>query len=132
MTKEQAIQKAADWWYSMIRSGTWDNGDADTELSHSFFKSMGYQPTSEDYAKLKAALPGWIEGEIKKNSAVGMRTLLYSDYGCYELAELYKKLDLKMNTSFHCPQKAGTEITEANGEWTVKAKCGYGGGWEPI
>lgn len=96
MTKEEAIRKAADWWVKMIYAGVWDNGDATTELLHSFTKSLSTQLKLEHKEKIREGFVKLLEKE----------PYLYNDYHCSAIDAMYKELGLEYSSSFHAPQKA--------------------------
>lgn len=146
MTREKAIELAASWWYSMIRNGKWDNGDAKTEFTHEVFKSFAYQPTEADYETVKHGLVEMVIIEMDRQQETNdeitkkyggtpselKRFNIYADYGCGPLEDLYKRLGLKMSSRFHGPQKAGTTIVREGSEYKVMAKEGYGGEWKEL
>ena len=135
MTFDEAIELAADWWLSMFRSGRWDNGDAETEITHAMFRGMGYQPKEEDWPIAREALVAALRSEQRKTWNEAIQCDLYSDYGCREIDKEFRARGLKLTGVLHGPQKSGTQIRETDpgsGEFTLKAKSGYGGPWEEI
>ena len=125
MILEEAINKAADWWIAMIRDGRWDNGDASTEIFHSFAKHMAPKPTEEDYASARECLVELLKEERNQHC-------LYSDYGSPQMDRKFKEKGCKLDSLLHCPQKSGTKIEEVKGDYRVLAKSGYGGQWQKI
>lgn len=123
MTLTEAIDLAADWWVSMFRSGTWDNGDVyTTTVMVKAFRIRAHQPTEADYALLKQCVTELLT-ELSGNRD---RFGLYCDYGNPMLDDKFFKYGLKLNSLLHGPCKAGTFLHMGNDGWEVLAKEGYG------
>lgn len=126
MNLQQAIEVAADWWVSMIYDGVWNNGDSTSEAFHSAFKSLTAPLKLEDRPKIR-------EGFLELLKEERHQYCLYSDYGNAYIENMYQNLGLPYNTSFHCPQKAGTKILRDPIEgYAVVAKSGYRQNWEEV
>lgn len=142
MTRDQAIERAASWWYKMIKDGVWDNGDAVTEAARAGFRSGIAEPTEQQYQQIEKGLVTMVHqqvdvqeariSEYRSDTKVRGSTL-YADYGYGPLDDMYAALDLPLISSFFCPQQAGTKILcDETGDYSVEAKNGYGAIWRTI
>lgn len=120
MTREDAVSKAADWWVDMIFSGVWDNGDAATEGMHAFCKSLRPGPKPEEAPLVRKVFLELLSIQD------GM---LYCDYGNSQIDSMFRKHNLNYDSNLHCPQKAGTNLSQTGEDWRVEVKTGYGQPW---
>lgn len=131
MTREQAIQTAAQWWATLIVLQIWDNGDPESEAIHARFRDRMPVPQLTDKAALEGTLRDYF-ATLDWSPGTSIMDC-YCDYAAAWLDTVLHTINPAWDSHFCGPQKAGTQFhIDVNGDVTVLAKRGYAKPWHAL